>query len=151
MTKEERISEDQGMLPILLNIKTIMKDDTEEDQEINLVTEGKLGERNGHIYIVYEETELTGMKGSKSTLKIEPGKIILVRYGEISTKMEFVENDIFMTTYNTPFGIFDMIIKTKKAQIKKNEQAGNIHLEYLIEISGAKTQRCIMEIEYKQA
>lgn len=149
MAKEEIVADGQGMIPILLNITTRMKDETEEDQEISLVTEGKMGERNGHTYIVYEETELTGMKGSKSTLKIEPGKIVLIRYGEISTKMEFVENDIFMTTYNTPFGIFDMIIRTKIAKIMKQDEGGHIHLEYTIEISDSNTQRCIMEIDYK--
>jgi len=148
---EEKIIEGQGLLPVLLNIKTTMKDETGEDQVISLVTEGKLGERNGHTYIVYEETELTGMKGSKSTLKIEPGKIVLVRYGEISTKMEFVENDIFMTTYNTPFGVFDMVIKTKQAKHIKQEKGGQVHLEYYIEISNTNTQRCIMELDYKMA
>lgn len=140
-----------GLHSILLNIITVMKDGSEEDQELKLVTEGKMGERNGHRFLMYEESELTGMKGSKSTLKLEPGKVTLIRYGEVATKMEFIEKEIFMTTYQTPYGVFDMILKTGKITEERAIDHGHLHMEYQLEISGGKTQHCRMEIDYKLA
>lgn len=147
-------TDDKGMetpvfAKIILNIDTTLKDDTGEDQEINLITEGQIGERNGNSYITYDETEISGMQGSKTTIKLEPHRLTLIRNGKIATKMEFSVGEMFMTAYETPFGLFDMIIKTKNLRYEKEEMAGNIWLEYSIEMGSNKLQNCSMKIKYR--
>lgn len=140
---------DQDARPILLKIHTTMKDGQEEPQVIELMTEGTCGVRNGHLFIMYEETEVSGMKGSKTTLKAEPGKIELVRFGEVATRMEFKKGDTFMSSYETPYGVFDIVVSTLKAEVHSNETEGQILLSYNLEINGNGTQYCEMNIRFQ--
>ena len=46
-----------------------------EEEEINLVTQARLYRRNGKYYIAYDESELTGLEGTRTTLKLD-GKTV---------------------------------------------------------------------------
>ena len=52
-----------------------------EDGKIEVVTKGKLYKKNDLYYAVYEETEISGMKGTTTTLKIGSDKLSLIRIG----------------------------------------------------------------------
>ena len=63
-----------------------------EPDQIDLITTGRLYGRNGKFYISYEESELTGMEGSRTTLKIEPKQITMTRTGTFPSQMRFAEH-----------------------------------------------------------
>ena len=67
-----------------------------EPDHINLITAGRLYRRNGKYFISYEESELTGMEGTRTTLKLEDRQVTMTRTGSlaVSTHTSQLINDI---------------------------------------------------------
>ena len=45
----------------------------QEPEEMELTVHGKLYFRGGSVFISYEESAMTGMENTRTTLKVEPG------------------------------------------------------------------------------
>ncbi|WP_125153331.1 DUF1934 domain-containing protein [Clostridium rectalis] len=124
---------------------------SKKDDNIEVVTPGKFYKKEGQFYVVYDETEISGMEGTTTTFKInsKEGKMSLIRMGSTSTKMEF-ENDMDnIVLYNTPYGTLELNIHTKKINIDVNEQGGDIFINYDMNISGQKPQNTTLKINIK--
>ena len=66
---------------VLIEIKGVYRQDGEEDS-VELFTTGSYYKRNGHYYIAYDESEVTGFEGSRTVLKVEEsGRVTLTRSG----------------------------------------------------------------------
>lgn len=110
-----------------------------EMNEIEMVTEGKRYEKNGATYLVYEETSLSGMEGSTTTLKIEgEERVSMKRFGSASSLMVFEKGKRHSTDYQTPFGNFRMEIKTTelKVDVAPGRRQGAIQIAYEMHIVG---------------
>ena len=72
-------------------IGTQMNADMEEDK-MEFITEGKLYQKGDSMYLLYDESEISGMPGCKTRLKLKGGTIKMKRIGEkvgIDTEIEF--------------------------------------------------------------
>ena len=73
------------MKDIMLKItgKQINRNNEIEEDTVEFMTEGKLYKKNGSTYIVYEETEMSGLEGVKTTLRIDDasGDVKMKRFG----------------------------------------------------------------------
>ena len=65
------------MKDIMLRIigRQIDRNDEVADEAIEFMTEGKAYRKGEATYIVYEESEMSGMKGVKTALRIDKGRI----------------------------------------------------------------------------
>lgn len=108
-----------------------------EQSEIELTTEGVLYEKNNHIYIVYEETELSGMEGTTTTLKIESNKrVSITRFGSTKNQLIFEEGESYKTLYNTMYGNFPMEVFTNYLSVNLDEQnKGVIEIRYDLNVA----------------
>lgn len=107
-----------------------------EESTIELITEGKHYEKNGNIFLVYDESKLSGMEGSTTTLKIEDKKIMMKRFGKNESKLMFEKGKRHKTEYKTPYGNMDMEIVTNKINIEKNEKGlKKLDLSYRMSVS----------------
>ena len=70
------------MKPVVLTITGQHAYDETGDDAMEFVTEGKLYDRNGTIYLTYDESYLTGMPGTRTRLKLEPDKVHMTRRGK---------------------------------------------------------------------
>lgn len=52
-----------------------------DEENIDLQTAATLYERGGKYYIAYEESELTGLEGTKTTVKLDGKTVALIRTG----------------------------------------------------------------------
>ena len=52
-----------------------------DEERVNLETAATLYERGGKYYIAYEESELTGLEGTKTTVKLDGKTVTLIRTG----------------------------------------------------------------------
>lgn len=140
------------MKDIMLKIvgKQILGETQEEDQ-IEFVTEGKLYEKNGATYLMYEETEVSGMPGCKTSLKIKGDTIRMKRYGEgmgSDTVMEFQKGQRFEGYYDTPFGAIEMEVLTNKLENTLTpEGEGCVLIDYDISLKGLSEGRSLLSIE----
>lgn len=60
---------------------------------MELVTAGQYGLSDREIRLTWQESELTGMEGTKTSLTVRPGSVVMSREGKVNTRMEFEEGE----------------------------------------------------------
>lgn len=123
---------------VLIKINTVQMDFKGNKDNIELTTEGKLYVKNNATYIVYEESEISGMKGTTSRLKITEECVIIKKIGINNSELVFELGKRFKTMYRTPHGSLPMEIVTKKIEINEGNSYKNLEItiEYDLNISG---------------
>ena len=120
-----------------------------QDETIELCTEGTMNIDGNKVELVYEESEITGMEGSRTSVSFEsdnPGFVTMLREGTVSTALLFERGKRHHCVYNTPIMPFEICVRTIKVEndILSN---GTLKLDYIIEIRGAKAERTRFELE----
>ena len=91
-----------------ITLKIIGKQQYEgiEEDQMEFVTDGKLYVRNNSIYIIYDETEVSGMEGCKTTIKMNDKSVRMRRTGKVgfNTELYFETGKRFNSIYETPYG-----------------------------------------------
>ena len=113
--------------------------DLGERETIELVTRGDYFLKNNSFYIVYAESEISGMQGTTTALKAEPGRVTLNRMGVSEFKQIFQQGLYDEGNYITPFGSMYVSVLPSRVQVDLTEAGGSINLEYELEIQRQKT------------
>lgn len=121
----------------------------DNDENIEIVTQGEFYEKCGFFYAVYEESALSGMEGTTTTLKIKKDEISLIRMGTTNTKMEFKDKKKDVSMYNTPYGTLELYLETKDINIDVNENGGKVYIDYDMSLEGQKPLKTILNIDIK--
>ena len=114
---------------------------TPDIMDINSI--GSYTDDGERISISYNETEVTGMEGSTTTvtfLKNEPNVVSMIREGAVSATLVFEEGKRHHCLYKTPFMPFEVCVRTIKVS-NALLGAGALSLDYIVEIRGAKAER----------
>jgi len=104
-----------------------------DDKEVKseLVSAGKYYEKNGARYFVYKESEITGMEGVTTVIKLQAdGTLILLRLGKIRQKQEYAVGKVKKSLYETPFGDIEVSMKTYEIKVDMVDGIGRIYLAY---------------------
>lgn len=139
------------MRNVMLKIRGVQNYLGEVSEPIELITEGKFYNKDNAKYLVYEESEISGMVGCTTTLKVQDDKIVMKRFGSAISELVFQKGKRHTTNYSTPYGNFKLEILTKKLdyQIRDDEAEGKISLIYDISIQGLKESSNSLDIEIK--
>ncbi len=121
----------------------------EEEDMIGVVTPGDFYKIEDGFKAEYNETEISGMEGTKTTIIIRKNSFDLIREGTTETKMEFENNKRTVSLYKTPYGVLDVKIDTKKLDININEEGGTINATYLLVIGDQTTLKTKLTIDIK--
>ena len=89
------------------------------------------------------------MEGTTTTVSVYDDKFVLEREGNTTTKMEFIYNTSTVSLYNTPYGMLDLRVNTKKIDINMTEDGGSVTASYDMELSGQDPIRTDIVIEVK--
>lgn len=121
------------------------------DEEKNeTVTEqsasGTLYERNGSLYILYDEkTEEGGTV--KNSIKLKGALLELTKKGAVNTCMIFEPGREYMTDYATPFGSLRLGILTDSVEMRESGDQMEISASYMLTESGRVISHCIISIK----
>ena len=110
--------------------------DLDKDEVIEVVTPGKFHLGESEFKAVYEESEISGMDGTTTTLVIKDDVLVLEREGSTSTRMEFKKGEDVISLYNTPYGMMNINISTKELDIDMDEGGGVIYTKYVLGLEG---------------
>lgn len=124
---------------VFIKVLGSQRDAQGEENKIELFTQGRSYEKNGVQYITYQETEISGMEGATTLLKIYSDHVILVRMGTIEQRQEFRVGQCNPSNYITPFGTMKMGVRTTRLRINRAENGGcvtGIIIDYQLEIDG---------------
>lgn len=133
----------------MIRVLGIQKDGQGQENKIELTTEGKVYEKNNNIYIVYEESEISGMEGATTTLKVEGDKkVSMKRFGSSDSQMVFEVGKRHSSEYKTMFGDFKMYIKTHTLEVDLSLESykGSINVSYDVVIVGMAETENTLEI-----
>lgn len=121
-----------------------------EEDQMEFVTEGQLYQKNGAVYVIYDESELSGMEGCKTTLKFTGDTLKMKRIGKagVGTEMYFEENKRFTSTYSTPYGPMDIEILTRSVlnQFDMETLSGRVAVCYDVSLQGMAEGKNKLEI-----
>ena len=114
-----------------------------EPETMSMKTFGTFGVDGDRAQVAYEESEATGMEGSKTAVSFDikkPGLVTMMRTGVVSTALVFEKGKRHHCVYKTPYMPFEICVKTLDV---KNHimDTGRLELDYIIEIRGAKAER----------
>ena len=120
-----------------------------EKEKIEVVTVGEFSINGDEFIATYDETEISGMEGTKTTLKIKGNKVVLHREGTTSTKMEFQKNNTQVALYNTPYGMLELKTSTKELDLDVDEKGGNISIKYHLIAGGQEPIKTNLDMKIK--
>lgn len=130
-------------------ISVASKQSGQEDEAIEIVTQGKFFKKGNSYYAVYDETELSGMAGTTTTIKVNEEKLTLIRLGTTNARIEFKNNYKSLSMYDTPYGTLELGVETKKLDIDVNDEGGRVFVDYDMTLAGQKPLKTILEVNIK--
>lgn len=98
---------------------------------------GRIVHLNGHYYIRY--TESKDAEEIATVIKIsENGEVNLTRHGENKTRLVFNDKEDTLTTYPTPQGVMQLMVRTNRLSISYTNQpfAGEVEIDYILHMEG---------------
>lgn len=133
-------------------LKITGKQNTEglpDSDPIEFVTEGRLSEKDGVLFLEYDETELSGMEGCTTLVEIHPGRVRMTRTGSsipLDTVMEFEAGKRFSSVYQTDMGPIEMELLTYSVQNTLLAGSGAVSIDYHVSLKGLGEIRNLLEI-----
>ncbi|MDO4869085.1 MAG: DUF1934 domain-containing protein [Bacillota bacterium] len=138
------------MKEVLVKIKSRqVNNDTGED-EMEFVTEAKLYRRKDAYYLIYDESEFSGMPGCKTRLRLRGQELQMKRLGEgagVGNEILFSKGQRFTGLYDTPFGPIELEVLTNDLDNNIDEEGkGYIDVDYDISLKGLAEGRNTLNI-----
>ena len=131
----------------VISITSVQNNDKKDCIEVITPGEFHIGKDIFEAY--YDETEISGMKGTKTKLFIKNDYIKLQREGSTTTEMEFEKDNKFISLYNTPYGMLELKINTKDIKIDMSENGGDVKVSYDLVIEGQEPQNTELNINIR--
>ena len=136
--------------PVRLWVQGEQYFDGVDPDETELMTEGTLEVQGDTLRLSYEESELTGMKGTTTTFEVRGGQVILSRWGSVNSQMVFEEGRQHTSLYETSFGEMTIDVQTSRLRHSLTEQGGVLEIRYTIAVEHAVTGRNSFKIRVKR-
>ena len=136
---------------VVISIRGMQKYEGTPPDVVELVTEGRLAREGDSYTLSYQESEITGLGGTLTTIQVEGEQVTLMRVGEYNSQMVFQEGRRHLSMYNTPYGAMTIGVNTRHLLAQLTDQGGDIEVDYAIEVDHAMTGRSIFRINVKEA
>lgn len=107
--------------------------DSNPDAPMEFITEGRYT-RDGDTYLVtYEESAMTGMEGTTTTMKVSADTVTMIRAGTVNTHFVFRQGEKNVSRYTTEFGVFTLSILARELTVKLDDNGGELDIRYDLE------------------
>ena len=124
------------MIDVNISMITKQYDNLGNEDIIEVLSNGKLYEKNDGIYVIYKEELEKKSAHVTTTITISEKEILIKRFGLVTSNMKFILDKETTTLYKTPQGIFNIKINTNKLDIKETDKDIEIEIDYNMEILG---------------
>ncbi|KLU59187.1 putative beta-barrel protein YwiB [Peptococcaceae bacterium CEB3] len=145
--EDERMA---GKKNVLIRVVGTQKFSEGETDRLEFVTTGAFYERQGAFYLLYRESEVSGMAGVTTSLRIEGKHITLNRMGKAELKQEFQPGILHRGRYVTSFGTLWLSVLTTELEYDLTVMGGRISLEYDLFADDALVSHNGLEIIIKE-
>ena len=134
---------------VVLSIRGQQHYADQEPEVIELVTEGTLEKTEQGWSISYEESDLTGLEGVRTTFLVAGKEMHLTREGKLSSHMVFREGVPHDSLYEMGFGALMLTVCATKVDAKLDENGGTIDLVYSITVEQSEAGESEYHLDIK--
>ena len=144
--------ENQG-IPVMINLLSLAKYPQMPPYPIQLVTVGQLRLlEDGSAMLNYTESDTDEETGevlsSEISLTFAPGRVTMVRLGDITNTMVFVRGQRYEGPYATPYGEMNMAVQALDVGGRVGPEGGNLHLKYQLFFDGQYASTNELHLEF---
>ena len=136
---------------VVISIKGMQKYEGALPDVVELVTAGRLSREGESYTLSYQESELTGLGGTLTTILVDGEQVTILRVGEFNSQMVFQKGRRHLSMYNTPYGAMAIGVHTRHLLAELNDQGGDIEVDYAIEVDHALAGRSVFHINVKES
>lgn len=108
-----------------------------------------LYERNGKIYLFYDERPIDDLPGTSVKVRVDSDRVIVTRTGEVDARLEYAKGCATATNYKVPYGMIHVDIYTNDLKIERREQFLSVEIDFYIDIGMEKSEN-ILKITVKE-
>lgn len=121
-------------------------------QAIEQIYDGHYAFRQNTHYIRYAEIDEHGVQSAANgcnLLKIKDESVHLIKKGMITTRMEFDTLKKYRSSYQTPYGTFQMEISTEKLIVSQDKEGIHVDIAYQLNMDERPLSQCSLEIHVR--
>ena len=118
---------------VIISLVGTQEADGDKDK-IELITEGNFYKKGDDYYVTYKESELTGMEGTTTTIKVQGKKVTLLRFGTNNTQLIFEKGHHHICCYDTAYGAITVGVWANDVKVDINDNGGEIYAAYKIDV-----------------
>lgn len=119
---------------VIISVKGTQAANDRNADILEFVTEGRYYKKDEAYYVTYDESDITGMNGTKTTLMVTEGVVMLVRIGSVNSQFVFQQGQKHISYYDTEYGAFTVGVLANEVDIKIDDSGGEIRVGYQLEI-----------------
>ena len=123
----------------------------EESTTTELFTLGSMCKKNGHYYITYQETETTGFEGCVTTMKVEEGRVAVIRRGPTSSHLVLQKGVGNVGGYDRMGGAMEIGVYTNGLETDLHDDGGSLKLRYTMDMNSSFLSENELEISVTKA
>lgn len=134
---------------VLISIKGLQVMAQENQDEVEVITNGKYLQMNGRHYIEYEEA-VEGMEGTiQSLIKLDEEGMEVTKRGITNVHMIFQKDRKNMTYYDTPFGNLLVGILATNIEVKSSEENIDVVVDYVLDVNYEHMADCTINMNIR--
>lgn len=136
---------------VIITIRGLQSYEDQDDDSVELVTNGHFYKKDDNYYITYKESELTGLGSTTTTVKIENERVSVIRFGDTRTHMIFEQGEKHISYYDTGAGALTIGISTRRIRKRFTPQGMRLTIDYAMEINNSLTGENAFDITVREA
>ncbi|MCH3950600.1 MAG: DUF1934 domain-containing protein [Acidaminococcus sp.] len=136
------------MVPVKITIHSLTKGT--EEGPMTFVSYGTLTEKNNTVYVRYEESAVTGMEGTKTTLKWDADSLTVIRHGKYEHRQHYERGRNTSFNYVTPYLTVPMVVFTRLMTFEKGDGRWDLALDYDVDIDQKSNGSISLKIEIEE-
>ena len=105
---------------------------------LEFITEGKYYKKGNSYYVSYKESEVTGMEGTTTTLKISGDVVTLMRFGSVNSQLIFQKGHKHLSYYDTAYGAFTIGVFANNVDVRVDDNGGEISIGYQLDMDNGR-------------
>ena len=137
------------MKDVVIYIRSLFGDGA-DDNTIDFTTDGLYTYDGDTACLTYQESEVTGMEGTRTSVMVMPDQVVVDRDGAVTSRMIFRPGEKHAFLYDTQVGSATMHMDTRNMNARFNEHGGHMEIDYVLDMEHAFVSRNKFHLTVKE-
>ena len=138
------------MKEVVISMHSVHDCGREDEDVMDFTTDGVYSFDDGVGTLSYFESEVTGLDGTLTRVRVTPDRVEVDRDGNLNARMVFREGQINSFVYATPYGNATMGIDTRRIRQSFNENGGSVEIDYILNMEHVVVTRNRFQLNVRE-